>query len=152
MAGKERSAKPSAHESLFGPALAETSRLRAELRAMAASRWQLAQLELRAAKADVQHLAVRLSVAALLVVVSLPVLVVTIAELLAGCLGISRAGWLAIGFGSLVLAAAITGLLAWRRFQQHFVGLEETLEVLGEDARWLEELLGHGEKPQDVPR
>ena len=42
------------------------------------------------------------------------------------------------------------GLLAWRRFQQHFVGLEETLEVLGEDAQWVDDLLGRGTPAQDA--
>ena len=125
-------------ESLFAPAAAEIARLRDELRAIVAARWQLARLELGIALADLRRLAIALAVTAVLAVVSLPVLFVALADALAGVWGITRTGWLLIEFAVLVLAAVGTGWLGWQRFQRHFVGFEETLEVLREDQRWIE--------------
>ena len=84
-----------------------------------------------------------------MLLVSLPVLIVAGADLLAGWLGIDRTGWLLIEFATLVLSAAATGWLGWRRFRSHFVGLEETLEVLREDLAWAERTLAKdkGEDP-----
>jgi hypothetical protein len=111
-------------DSLFGPTVAEVSRLRDELREHVAVRWQLARLELTVAFADLRRLAICLAVAGLLALISLPVAVVAAADALAGQ----------------VVAAVATGWLGWRRFQRHFVGLEETLEVLREDQAWVESL------------
>jgi len=127
-------------ETLFGPTTAELGRLRDELRALAAARWQLARLELMIALADLKRLAIAAAVAGVLALVSLPVLVVALAEALAGQWGIDRTGWLLISFAGLVVAAVATGWLGWRRFQRHFVGFEETREVLREDQRWIESL------------
>jgi hypothetical protein len=129
-------------DSLLGPLLAELAGLRDELRGAAEARWRLARLEIGVALVDIRRLAVAFAVAALLVLVSLPVLVVAVADLLAGTLGIDRTGWLLIEFGGLVVTAAATGWLAWRRFRSQFVGLEETLEVLREDLAWAERTLG----------
>jgi len=133
-------------QSLLGPLLAELAGLRDELRGAADARWRLARLEIGVALVDIRRLAVALAVAALLVLVSLPVLVVAVADLLAGQLGIDRTGWLLIEFGGLVVIAAATGWLAWRRFRNQFVGLEETLEVLREDLAWAEQMTGNGER------
>ena len=46
-----------------------------------------------------------------------------------------------------VVAAAGVGWLAWRRFRRHFVGLEESLEVLREDRAWIDALMGR-EQPR----
>lgn len=133
-------------DSLLGPLLAELAGLRDELRGAADARWRLARLEIGVALVDIRRLAVAFAVAALLVLVSLPVLVVAVADLLAGTLGIDRTGWLLIEFGGLVVTAAATGWLAWRRFRSQFVGLEETLEVLREDLAWAEQMAGNGER------
>jgi uncharacterized membrane protein YqjE len=127
-------------KTLFGPAATEIGRLRDDLRAIVAARWQLARLELSIAFADLWRLAIALAVAAVLALISLPVLIVAVADALSGLWGVSRMGWLLIEFAILVLAAVSTGWLGWRRFKRHFVGLEETLEVLREDQRWIESL------------
>jgi hypothetical protein len=129
-------------DTLLGPLLAELTGLRAEVRGAAAARWRMARLELGVALTDIRRLAVAFAVAALLALVSLPVLVVAVADLLAGCWGIDRTGWLLIEFGGLVVTAAAIGWLGWRRFQSRFVGLEETLEVLREDLAWAEQMTG----------
>jgi hypothetical protein len=139
-------------DSLLGPLLAELAGLRDELRGAAEARWRLARLEIGVALVDVRRLAVAFAVAALLVLVSLPVLVVAVADLLAGTLGIDRTGWLLIEFGALVVIAAATGWLAWRRFRNQFVGLEETLEVLREDLAWAEQMTGKEQPNPDSDR
>ncbi|HEY4310386.1 MAG TPA: phage holin family protein [Pirellulales bacterium] len=127
-------------DSLFGPTMADLGRLREELRALVAIRWELARLELVTAFADVRRLVVALVIAGLLALISLPVLVVATANALGGVLGLSVTGWLFISFATLVVAAGAVAWLGWRRFQRHFVGLEETLEVLQEDQAWVESL------------
>ena len=127
-------------DTLFAPTAAELGRLRVALRTLVAARWQLARLEISVAVGDMKRLVLALAVAAILALISLPVLVVAAADGLAGRLGIDRTGWLLIWFGGLVLAALASGWLGWRRFQRHFVGLEETLEVLREDQAWVESL------------
>jgi uncharacterized membrane protein YqjE len=39
----------------------------------------------------------------------------------------------------LVLVASLTGWRAWRTFRRRFIGFEETLEELREDAEWIRE-------------
>ncbi|HVU87441.1 MAG TPA: phage holin family protein [Pirellulales bacterium] len=129
-------------ETLFAPTVAEIHRLRDELRAAVAARWQLARFELGVAVGDVRRLVVALAVAGLLALVSLPVLVVAAATALDGTWGLDRTAWLLIWFAGLVVAAVVVGGLGWLRFRRHFVGLEETLEVLREDQAWLESLSG----------
>ena len=41
----------------------------------------------------------------------------------------------------LLLLAPLVGWLAWRRFRRRFLGLEQTIEELREDAAWLREWL-----------
>ncbi|MBI2825488.1 MAG: phage holin family protein [Planctomycetia bacterium] len=138
-------------ESLLGPGIAELRRLRDELRSLAVARWKLARLEILQALADVRRLAIALAVAGLLALVALPVLVVATADMLDGFLSIDRAGWLLMWFAALVVAAVATGWLAWRRFRRQFVGLEETLEELREDAAWLEQTWGSSADPKNRP-
>ncbi len=128
-------------DTLFAPTVAELSRLREELRASFGARWQLARFELAVAFADIKRIAVAGAVAGLLALVSLPVLVVAAASALEGVWGLNRTGWLLIWFAGLVCTALAIGWLGWRRFRRHFVGLEETLEVLREDQEWLDTLL-----------
>jgi len=124
---------------LFADLKAETARLGAELRRMAGLRWRLARLELDAASRSVKWLAIVLAVAAIMLTTGLPLLAVCLAELLAEAAGVAQAWWL-LAFGVLLLiAAALSGWLAWRRFRLRFVGLEETLEELREDLVWLQE-------------
>lgn len=138
---------PTEPEKLFAPTTAELGRLRDVLRRAVAARWALASLELTAALGDIKRLTISLAVAALVVLVSLPVLVVAICDALAGVWGIDRAGWLLIAFATLIVTASLTGWLGWRRFQRQFVGLEETLETLREDQAWLESLTGKNGRP-----
>ena len=117
----------------------ELGSLGAELRESAVLRWQLALLELKADFHSAKQLAVALAISGVAALSSLPVLVVWGAEQLDQCLGVARAGWLLILGLGLFFSALATGLLAWRRFRRRFVGLEETLEELREDAVWLDE-------------
>lgn len=134
-------------DTLLGPILADLAGLREELRAAADARWRLARLELIAAARDLRKLTVAIVVAALLLLISLPVLIVAGADLLDGSLGINRTGWLLIEFATLVIAAVATAWLAWTRFRSRFVGLEETLEVLKEDLAWAERVFSKAERP-----
>jgi uncharacterized membrane protein YqjE len=120
----------------------ECQRTAADLRQLALARWQLARLELVAAKTSVQRYGVSLAVAGVLVLVSLPVLVVALVDAMGTPLGLPRWFWLSVA-GVLMLAGA--GALAWlarRRFQYEFVGLEETMEEFREDMEWFKEWFG----------
>lgn len=119
----------------------ETSRLKSDFAELLRVRWQLGKLEVQTAADSAKRLATGTLAAALLVLVSLPVLVVALARVLDGALKIPFAGWLAIfGFGMLLFAAAL-GWFRYRRFRAEFVGLEQSLEELREDVVWLEERL-----------
>jgi len=117
----------------------ELDTLTAELREMAAARWELAQLELAADVQSVKRLAILWLAAALMALTALPLLAVYLAELLDGCGHIARAGWLLILGAGLLSSAAAAAWLAWRRFRRCFVGLQETREELREDLLWLRE-------------
>ena len=124
----------------------EVASLGADLREMAALRWKLAELELRADFRSARQLALCGSVAALMVLAGLPVLVVCVAESLDGWLGVAAAGWLLIFGLTLLTGGAAAAVLAWRRFRRRFLGMQETLEELREDLVWLKEWAG---KPAD---
>ena len=89
-----------------------------------------------------KRLALWLIVACIMGLAALPVLCVFFAEMLHEEMGIPRAWWLLIFAAGLVIAAALIGWLSWRRFSRRFVGLEQTLEELREDALWLQEWFG----------
>ena len=126
----------------------EIGSLAAELREMAALRCKLAKTELQTDAVAIKRLAVALLLVAVMVFGALPILMVAVAGLLGRCTAISQTGWLLLlGFG-LLAAGSVTGWLAWRRFRRRFVGLQETLEELHEDALWLGEWLGGGEEPE----
>jgi uncharacterized membrane protein YqjE len=128
-------------EPLFAGIKDETSRLKADFAELLRVRWQLGKLEAQTAVHSIRRLAIAAAIAGLLALIALPVLVVALANVLDGALGISFAGWLAI-FGCGMLVAALA--LAWfryRRFRAEFAGLEQSLEELREDFIWLEERL-----------
>lgn len=117
----------------------EIAGLGAELRQMAALRWQLARLELDADLRQLRRLAISVGVAGGLAVASLTLVSAAMAELLQEWLGGSRAIWLAALAAGLCAASGLTGWAAWRTFRRRFLGLRETLEELREDAVWIEE-------------
>jgi hypothetical protein len=124
---------------LWGALRDEIGSLRADLREMAALRWELARLEVAESFGNLKRLAIVLPVAGVMVITALPILAVAASEVLAGRLGVDRIGWLLIlGVGLLVGGLAI-GYLAWRRFRRRFTGIEQTLEELREDVVWLKD-------------
>jgi LPXTG-motif cell wall-anchored protein len=120
--------------------------LRDELRALGGDlreslvlRWQLALLELRADLRSGVRLGISLAVATTMVLSALPLLLVWLTAQLDGYLGLAQNTWLLI-FGLALLTLGLSaGYLAWRRFRRRFLGLEQTLEELREDALWLRE-------------
>jgi hypothetical protein len=104
-------------------------------------RIDLAQLEAKAAATDLRRLSIGLAVAGVLGTVGLSTAAVGVATLLDGVAGMSAAGWLATFSLVIICAGAVVGSLAWTRFRRDFVGLEDTLEELREDSRWLGEIL-----------
>jgi len=107
-------------------------------------RWQLARLEVESDLRSAKQLIIGLSLAAVTALAALPVLVVCLAQLLNGFLGLGSAAWLAIlGFALMLIGPAV-GYAAWRRFRRRFVGLQQTLEELQEDFVWLREWTGEG--------
>ena len=118
---------------------AELSQLSGDVQEMIALRWQLASLELHAALGQLKALVIALGIAAVLGLTSLPLVAVSAAQVLDGALGLSQAGWLLVFALVLLVLALLVGLLAWRTFRRRFVGLEETLEELHEDLRWVRE-------------
>ena len=115
----------------------ELGSLTAEAREMLGLRWKLAESELRSDARLIGRSAVVLAIAALMALTALPVLAVFAAEMLDGLLGLSRTGWLLMtGLGLLVGGSAAT-CLVWLHFRRRFIGLEQTLEELREDAVWV---------------
>lgn len=113
--------------------------LGADLRESLVLRWQLALLELRSDFRASVHLGISLSVAGTMVLSALPLLLVWLTARLDGYLGLAQNAWLLI-FGLLLLTLGLSaGYCAWRRFRRRFLGLEQTLEELREDALWLRE-------------
>ena len=131
---------------LLADAKEEIARLGADLQEMARLRWQLVRLEWQAGIGSVKRLAIALAVAVTMASTALPILAVWAAELLGQRTGLTRSGWLLIFGLGLLSGAALTGWLAWRGFRRRFVGLEETLEELREDAVWFREWAGRGEE------
>jgi hypothetical protein len=127
------------HRPLLADVLAELNALRDDLREMVLARWELAQLEIESDVRAAKRLAVVWVAAVLMVLTSLPLVFVLLADVLAGCCGIPRFGWLLMFIAGLLTAAGAGSLLAWRRFRRSFVGLAETLEELREDLLWLRE-------------
>jgi protein-S-isoprenylcysteine O-methyltransferase Ste14 len=116
--------------------------LGADLREMAALRWQLARLEFEADLRAVKRLAATMLAAAVMALSALPLLAVWAAQLLDRRLGIRFAGWLLLFGLGLLLGGAAAGYLAWRRFRARFTAMEQTREELREDLVWLREWAG----------
>ena len=113
-----------------------------DLREMAALRWRLAWLELKADALAVRRLAIVLVASAVMGLCGLSVLLVFAAEMLDGLCGVSRGGWLASFALVLLLGGAAASYFAWRRFRRSFTGLEQSLAELREDVVWLREWMG----------
>jgi hypothetical protein len=113
--------------------------LGADVREMAAIRWQLAWLELKADALAAKRLAVALVLSAVMGLCALSLLAVFAAEMLDGLCGLSRPGWLLLFAAALLCGGAAAGYLAWRRFRRSFTGLEQSLAELREDSVWLQE-------------
>lgn len=143
MAGTERP--------LVAELKAQIGSLGADLWEMVALRWELAGLELRAAAKQLKRLSITLLLLAVMVVSALPILAVAAAWALGKreLQGIAFVGWLLIFGLGLLIGGAAGGLLAWRRFRRRFVGMEQTLEELHEDAVWLRQWVA---RPADVER
>jgi hypothetical protein len=120
----------------------ELRALGSELRESLVLRWQLALLELRADRRSAVRLAIGVSASGVMALSALPLLLVWLAAQLDQWLGVSRDGWLLILGVALLLSGLASGYLAWRRFRRRFLGLEQTLEELREDAAWLREWSG----------
>ena len=105
-------------------------------------RLELAQLELADDYRSGKRLAIVLLIALVVVLTSLPLLLVSLADALHGVAQISRAGWLLVFAIGLLLAAFSSAALAWRRFRRNLVGLQESIEELREDLLWLREWTG----------
>jgi hypothetical protein len=136
----------STEQPLLGDLREELNALGDELRGMAAARWQLAQLELKADLQSAKRLAIVWLTAGVMALTSLPLLASSLAEMLDGRYGIARGLWLLIFGGGLLFLALVGGYLAWRRFRRRFIGLQETLEELREDLLWLQEKTEGGRK------
>lgn len=124
----------------------DVSALGPAVREAAVLRWQLAQLELQSDLAALRRLAIVLASAAVVTLSALPLLLVALAEILDGWLGLARAGWLLVlGLGMLA-SAFIAAALSWSRFRSTVTALRQTREELAEDLVWINEWLGHGEE------
>ncbi len=130
---------------------AELAALGRELRGMLALRWEMARLELTADLRRLRRTVWMLLVAAVMALAALPLLLAVLAELLAGCLGIGRTGWLAILASALLAGACLLAGLAWRRLRARALLWEETLEELHEDVRWLGEWAGEPDEQAQEP-
>ena len=71
---------------------------------------------------------------------------VCLADVLDGKLSIPRTGWLLLFGVVLFFGAALVVWFARKRFRQQFVGLEQTVEELREDAEWFQEWVGRAEE------
>jgi uncharacterized membrane protein YqjE len=130
----------------------ELGSLGVELREMAAARLELARLEIAADLLSAKRLTVAWAVALVMLLTSLPLVAVWMADVLSEWTGVARGAFL-LGFaGCLLLASGVGGHLAWRRFRRNFVGLRETLEELQEDLLWLKEKTGASDAEQDAAK
>ena len=117
----------------------EIARLAADVRRMAALRWELARRETAADLRAARRLGLAAVVAAVMALAVLPLLAVALACWLDGWLGVPMVAWLLVWAAALLAAATAVGLLAWRRFRREFSGLSGTLEELREDLVWLQD-------------
>jgi len=128
----------------------ELRALKQDLGASAVLRWRLARLELEADLRSAARLAVAWGAAAVMALAALPLVLVWLADGMGRWLGVPEPVWLLVFAGVLLSAAALVGVIAWRRFRRRFLGLEQTLEELREDLVWLGERFGK-DAPHDPP-
>jgi uncharacterized membrane protein YqjE len=133
---------------LFSAIRDDLKLLAADLREMAAARWELVRLELLGQRNRIIALAVVCLVAVVMALTALPLLVWCLAASLDGWHGISLTAWLLTFALGLLLTAALSSYLAIRRFRCQSTGLQETLDELREDVLWLRELAGRGPPPR----
>jgi hypothetical protein len=127
---------------LLGQLREELAGLRDEVRESIELRRQLALLEIKADLRSARRLTIVVATAAVMALTALPLLLVSLAYGLDGCWGLSSGLWMLLFGAALAVAAPVTGLLAWRHFRRHFVGLRQTLDELREDALWMGEMIG----------
>lgn len=132
----------------------EIGSLRADLTQMVTLRGQLARLEVEAALGQIKRLAIAGVIFGVMLLSALPILAVAAARKLGDpkleVWGLSFVEWLLIFGLGLLLGGAAGGWLAWRRFRRRFVGIEQTLEELREDAVWLRQRVGSGEDSEQT--
>jgi hypothetical protein len=116
-----------------------------DLRKLAVAHWQLLRIELESDAMAVARLAVMLVAAGVMVLTALPLFAVFLADVLDGCCGIARWGWLLIFGLGLLAAAPVTAFVAWRWFRARFTALAETREEIREHLVWLREWVGKDE-------
>ena len=129
-------------QALLAELKAEVGSLGADLRQMAALRWQLARLELEADARAVSRLARVWILSAVMALCALSLLAVCAADVLDGRLGIARWGWLLILGLGLLSGGAAASYRAWRLFRASATGMEQSLAELREDLVWLKEWIG----------
>jgi len=129
-------------EPLLAAMQSAVHRATGDVRTLAEARWKLARLEVLTAAGEIKRLAIAAAAGGIVALVSMPVLVVALADLLEGTFGFGRAAWLGLFGVGLLASAVVVAWTGWRRFQARFVGLEETLEELQEDLVWLREWTG----------
>ena len=134
--------KPERKERLFDALRGQLLTLGSHARESLLLRWELARLEIGCDLQTLKRFAIALAVSLVGILVALPLLVSSLAHVLDGAAGIAAEGWLAILGGALLVFCILLAWIAWRRCRSRFVGLEETLEELHEDAVWLREWLG----------
>jgi len=117
----------------------EIGAMGSDLRESLLLRWQLARTEAEADLRSIKQLAVVLAIAIVMALSAVPILLVCLARLLDGWLGVPNTAWLAIFGLGLLIGGATAGHFGWHRFRNRFIGLQQTLEELREDIVWLQE-------------
>jgi len=125
--------------SIFAPLRERLVAFGEHARESIALRWELARLEIGRDVRTVRRFVITLLVCLVGILTALPLLVLSLVFLLDGAGGIGMSGWSAIVGGGLFVFCLLLAWLAWRRCRAKFVGLEETLEELREDAAWIGE-------------
>ncbi|MBN1911410.1 MAG: phage holin family protein [Pirellulales bacterium] len=141
--------EPDSKRPLLADLREELRRLGVDLRESVALRWQLALIEIKSDLRSAAWLVGWLIAAAVLLLCGLPVLVIWLAGRFAQWFDVSRDTCLLVFGLVLIVSALLIGLFAWRRFRRRFIGLEQTLEELREDARWIREWTSREEAAVD---
>jgi uncharacterized membrane protein YqjE len=137
---------------LFADLRNDVQSLAVALRDMAATRWQLARLELVAQSKQLGSLVAVIFVSLVMVMTTLPLFVWCLADWLDGWHAIPRIVWLLAFAGGLFVTALLSTGCAVRRFRRQAVGLQETMEELREDLVWFREWTGRKSFGSDLPK